>query len=333
MRSQARSFFLVILFLSLLFLPLAQPSFSQTPVKLRICSHSLGSSYYLMGAAIAELLKKRLPSGSTVDVLPYASALGNTKLVANKEAELGLGTDVTNRWAWEGKEAFNTKLQDVRSLLGGMDTYWLAVMTRSKLNINSLDEVREKKMPLRIMVLPPGSFAEFGARRLLEAYGISAKELNSWGGSITNNTFEVIASMMQDGRADCFIHLITPGHPTVMELAVTVGIKFISIKDEIIERMKANGWNSSVIPAGTFKGQDKDVKTIGCTTGIITTKDFPDDLAYLVTKTVNENKDEFVKIYDAVKVFDPKTAWTDIKNGVPIHPGAVKFYKEKKWMP
>jgi TRAP transporter TAXI family solute receptor len=320
--------------LSLFFLLCLQsPGFAQAPVKLKFCSHSLGSSYYLMGAAISELLKKNLPAGSSIDVLPYASALGNTKIVNKGEAELGLGTDVTNRWAWEGKEAFNAKLPDMRSLLGGMDTFWLAVMVRSKLNINSLDEVREKKMPLKIMLLPPGSFAEFGARRLLEFYGISAKDITSWGGSITNNTFEVIASAMQEGRADCFIHLITPGHPTVTELAVTVGIKFLSLKDEVTERMKANGWNISVMPGGTFKGQDKAVKTVGCTTGIITTKNFSDDLAYLVTKTVNENKDDLVRVYDAVKVYDPKTAWQDVKNGVPIHPGAVRFYKEKKWMP
>ena len=334
MKTHAKPLCLAVLSLSVLLLPVVQDSsFGQAPVKLRFASHSLGSSYYLMGAAIAEMLKKRLPPGSTVDVLPYASSLGNTKLVANKEAELGLGADTPNRWAWEGKEAFPKKLDNVRSLLGGMDTYWLAVMVRSKLNINSLDEVREKKMPLRIMVLPPGSLAEFGSRRLLEAYGISAKDLTSWGGSIANNTFEVIASMMQDGRADCFIHLITPGHPTVMEMAVTTGIKFLSLNDEVINRMKASGWYPNVMPAGTFKGQYNDVKTVGITTGIITTKDFSDDLAYLVTKTVCENKDELVKVYDACKVFDPKTAWTDEKNGIPIHPAAVKFYKEKKWMP
>lgn len=329
-----RNKIILLLVLLFVFAPLTLDwSFGQTPVKLRFCSHSLGSSYYLMGAAIAELVKKRLPSGSTVDVLPYASALGNTKIVSKGEAELGLGMDVTNRWAWEGKEAFNAKVPNLRSLLGGMDTYWLTIMVRSKVNINSFDEVREKKLPLRIMLLPPGSFAEFGARRILEAYGISESILKSWGGSITNNTFEVITSAMQDGRADCFIHFITPAHPTVTELTVTVGIKFLPLKDEVIERMKATGWNSTTIPAGTFKGQDKAVKTVGGTTGIITTKDFPDDLAYLVTKTVNENKDELVRVYDAVKVFDPKTAWTDIKNGVPIHPGAARFYKEKKWMP
>lgn len=308
-------------------------SYSQAPVRLKFASHSLGSSWYLLGAAITEILKKNLPPGSNVDLLPYAAGVGNPKLISKGEADCGLGVNVTSKWAYEGKVAYDTKMANLRGLLGGLDTYWLAVMVRSKVEVNSLEEIIKKKYPLKLMLLTPGSLGELGARQIMDAYGISAADIKSWGGSVTNTSFEVIVSAMQDGRTDCFIQVITPGHPSVMELAVTTGLKFLPLGGSIIERLGGMGWESSVIPAGTFKGQDKDVKTVGFSSGVIVTDKFPDNVAYLLTKIVNENKDPLVKVYNAVKVFDPKTAWQESKNRIPLHPAAVGYYKEKKWMP
>jgi uncharacterized protein len=322
----------MILFCGLAFL-LPDTGFCQAPVRLKFASHSLGSSWYLLGAAMTELLKKNLPAGSNIDLLPYAAGVGNPKLISKGEADCGLGVNVTNKWAYEGKVAYDTKMTNLRGLLGGLDTYWLGVMVRSKVEVNSFEELKKKKYPLKMMLLTPGSMGELGARQIMEAYGISAADIKSWGGSVTNTSFEVIVSAMQDGRTDCFIQVITPGHPSVMELAVTTGIKFLPLSEEVIGRLGGMGWDSSVIPAGTFKGQDKDVRTVGFSSGVIVTDKFPQDVAYLLTKIVNENKDPLVKVYNAVKVFDPQTAWQESKNRIPLHPAAVRYYKEKKWMP
>lgn len=331
-KKKSKFFFMAALGFLLCALAAPAPGLAQAPVKLKFASFSLGSSWYLMGAAITELMKKKLPPGSNVDLLPYAGGVGNARLISKGEADLGLGTNVASKWAYEGKVAYKEPMPNLRSLLGGMDTYWLGIMVRSKVEINSLEELKEKKYPLRLMLLPPGSQGELGARQVMEAMGISAQDIKSWGGSVTNTSFEVIVSAMQDGRADCFMQVITPGHPSVMELAVTAGIKFFSLRDDVIKRLEGMGWDASTIPANTFKGQTKDVKTIGFSTQVITTKSFPDDIAYLTTKMVNENKEALVKVYNAVKVFDPQTAWQERKNRIPLHPAAERYYREMKWM-
>ena len=55
--------------------------------------------------AAAELLRKTLPPGSNIDVKPRAGGVGNPRLVAKNETPLGFAFTVTNRWAWDGKEA------------------------------------------------------------------------------------------------------------------------------------------------------------------------------------------------------------------------------------
>lgn len=302
------------------------------PIHLKFASFRMGSGWYVMGATIVDLLKKELPAGSTIDLLPHSGGIGNAPLISKKSAQIGLGVDVTNKWAYEGSVAYKEKMTNLRALVGGMDTYWLAVMLSAKTPVGSFQEIIEKKYPLKLMLLPKGSQGAYGALQIMEAYGISEKDIKSWGGSVTETSFEAIVSAMQDGRANAFIQVITPGHPAVTELATTLGLKFVSLREDVIDKLVATGWSRSVMPAGSFKGQNEDVKTPGFSTTIITTEDFSEDLAYMVTKIVCENKESLVKAYSGMKVFDPATAWKAEKVLLPLHPGAVKYYKEKGWM-
>src|SRR6266511_464190 len=129
---------------------LVVPGVAQQPVTLAFSTLDTGSAWYVYGATIAELLRKTLPAGSNIDVKPRAGGVGNPRLVAKNETPLGLSFTVTNRWAWEGKEAYDAKLDNLRALVGGFDTYYLVAMATRKLGITSVREIRDKKLPVRV---------------------------------------------------------------------------------------------------------------------------------------------------------------------------------------
>ena len=58
--------------------------------------------------------------------------------MAKNETPLGLSFTVTNRWAIEGKEAYDAKLDNLRGLVGGLDTYYLVTIASKKLEVTSL---------------------------------------------------------------------------------------------------------------------------------------------------------------------------------------------------
>src|SRR5262245_64279673 len=95
---------------------------AQQPVTLAFATLDTGSAWYVYGATMAELLRRALPAGSNVDVKPFAGGVGNAELVARDEAPLALSFTVTSRWAFAGKEAYDTKLEILRGLVGGLDT-------------------------------------------------------------------------------------------------------------------------------------------------------------------------------------------------------------------
>jgi hypothetical protein len=157
------------------------------------------------GATIAELLRKTLPAGSNIDVKPRAGGVGNPRLVAKNETPLGLSFTVTNRWAWEGREAYDTKLDNLRALAGGLDTYYLVAVVSKKLPVSSLTELKDKKQPLKLVTQPVGSLGEFAARQLLRAQGLTYADLKAWGGSTAHVGYNIIIDSFRDGRVDTLI--------------------------------------------------------------------------------------------------------------------------------
>src|SRR5262249_1653562 len=125
------------------------PSSAQAPVTLAFSTLGQGTAWYIYGATIADLLRKTLPPRSNVDVKPFAGGVGNAKLVSKNETPIGLSFTVSNRWAMDGREAYDAVIDNIRGLVGGLDTYYLVIVATKKLNISSLKEVKDKKLPVR----------------------------------------------------------------------------------------------------------------------------------------------------------------------------------------
>ena len=302
------------------------------PVTLAFATLDTGSAWYVYGATIAELLRRALPAGSNIDVKPRAGGVGNPRLVAKNETPLGLSFTVTNRWAYEGREAYTEKLENLRALVGGLDTYYLVAVTTKKLGISSVREIRDKKLPVKIYTQPIGSLGEFAGRQLLRAAGMTYADVKGWGGSTNHVGYNIIIDAFKDGRADVLFSVVTPKHPSVSEIVNDVDVKFLGLDADATKALLPLGYTAATMPAGTFKGQNEPVKTVGFPTVVITNKELPEPVAYTITKVVIDNKDALVRGHAGLAEFDPKTAWQPDKVGIPLHPGAEKAYREKGWL-
>ena len=308
------------------------PAQAPAPVTLSFATLDTGSAWYVYGATIAELLRKTLPPGSNIDVKPRAGGVGNPRLVAKNETPLGLSFTVTNRWAFDGKEAYTEKLPNLRGLVGGFDTYYLVAVATKKLGISSVREIRDKKLPVRVYTQPVGALGEFAGRQLLRAVGLGYNEIRSFGGSTQHVGYNVIIDAFKDGRADILFAVVTPKHPSVSEIVSSVDVEFLGLDPETAKALVPPGYAAATMPPDTFKGQSKPVSTVGFPTVLITNTDLPEPIAYTVTKTVLENKDALVRGHGGLAEFNPQTAWQPERVGIPLHPGAERAYREKGWM-
>ena len=84
----------------------------------------------------------------------------------------------------------------------------------------------------------------------------------------------------------------------------------------------------TVIPMTAYKGLTADVPTVGTVTNIVCNKDVPEEVIYNFVKTLYANWDALKKVKKkAIEDSDPAKALMGAS--IPVHPGALKYYKEK----
>lgn len=320
---------LVLVVVFLMFFVSVQAQELNKPVHLRLATMDLGSAWYVYGATFGKLWRDVLPKGSTIDILPYGGAPANAMLIGKGDTELALCNNTVGKWAVEGTVAFPKPMPEVKGLVGALDKYYLAVVATKRSGVTSIDEAIQKKMPIRIVTQPKGGSGEVSLGLLLGTYGVTYDDIKSWGGSVTPTSTSVASTQMIDGKADIWVQVIVAGHPAISELAITTDVIFLPHSKELIKKMEAYGYQESSLPAKTFKGQDEAVPMVGYPSILIGRSDLSDELAYMLTKTVVENKDQLVKGHAGFKNFIVEDAAKLPKIGIPLHPGAEKYYREK----
>ncbi len=309
-------------------------SMAMDPVSLKLASFRVGSGWYVLGGVMADVIKNGLPAGSTVDAMPKAGGVGNPQLIGVKKADFALAFPVTANWAYNGVHKYKKKIQNIRVVAGGLDNYWVLGAVKADSAIKSWADIKGKKIGIRLSTQAKGSLSEVAASQILKTYGTAYEDLDKLGGKILMMGFKEMVPALKEGAIDGFLMMATPYHPTWTEAAISRDLRFISMDDDIIKKMGAEyGYTRSVVPAGMFKGQDKDTVVIGFPTVLITRDDISDEIVYAALTAIVANTEKIKAAYKAFEAFDPKTAWTaDKRGGVPLHPGAEKFYKEKGWM-
>ena len=172
----------------------------------------------------------------------------------------------------------------------------------------------------------PGSGQRGTMEELMKAMGVD----NSFFKSTTELTSSEQVKALCDGKIDAFGYSV--GFPNgAMEQAATCAAKAspINLTGPEVQGLidGADYYAQAVIPKGTYTKQKKDATTFGVKATVVTSADVSEELVYLVVKAVMENFDDFKKQHPAFGFLEKKNM---IKDGLsaPLHPGAIKYYKE-----
>ena len=140
------------------------------------------------------------------------------------------------------------------------------------------------------------------------------------------------AQAMMDGRISGMNTPAGPPVAAVTQLFAQQGddkVKVLDFTDDQLAgiQKKYPIWNRYVIKAGTYPGQKKDIHTISQPNFLACTPDLSEDTVYLITKTIYENLPFLHNIHKATKAMSLDRAIGGLP--VPLHPGALKFYREQ----
>ena len=302
---------------------------------IRIGAMRTGSAWYVFAATLEKMLEPQL-KGANVEIIARGGGVANPMVVQVGKAEIALSNVATAVWARNGHAIYKgKKASDVRALVGGLNSVYVGAMVREdfikQMGTDDLGKIIKSGKPVRIVMKPTGSSAVPTAEMILQSLGSSREKIKANGGDIIQVAVSQIPGVIRDGKADVYFDTIIPRHPTITEVSLTGNVRFVDLPKESLALLEKNGL--AIGKYGPwFKGQSGKNTGADLGTVLIASAKLSDDVAYTITKTLCESAGKMGEAHAAWKRFKPENAWKAAGTGIPLHPGAAKYYKERGWM-
>ena len=279
--------------------------------------------YYPAGGAICRLVNRdRKEHGIRCSVESTGGTVYNLNAIREGELDLGIVQSDGQYNAYNGEVDFaevgaNKKLRAVF----GLHPEPFTVLARKDANVKNFDDLKGK----RVNIGNPGSGQRATMGVLMEKMG--------W----KNDTFSMAAELraaeqskaLCDNKIDVMIYAV--GHPNgaIKEATTSCDSVLVNVNNSVVQQLVKDFsyYRMATIPAGMYRGNDVDTATFGVAATLVTSADVPEDVIYNLVKAVFENFDSFQRLHPAFENLSPQEM---VKDGLsaPLHPGALKYFKE-----
>jgi len=290
--------------------------------QLDIATGGTGGVYYPLGGGFGNILGKELP-GVTATARVTGGSVDNLKLVGAGKSDIAF-SQVDAAWdAINGLDKFTSGKLPIRAL-AVMYPNHMHVVSVEGTGISKIEDMKGK----HVSTGSPGSATEVFALRVIEAAGLNPDK------DLRRERLGVAESVnaLKDRKIEAFFWV--GGLPTssVTDLAATPNtkIKVIDIAQYTAKMNAKYGplYAEAVIPAATYKGMDADAKDITVWNIMVVNGSMDNQLAYDLTRIMLEKRDDLALVHKEALNIKPELQ-TSSRAGIPWHPGALKYFKEK----
>jgi TRAP transporter TAXI family solute receptor len=286
------------------------------PKTLTLGTASPGGTYVIYGRAWAELVNRK--AGTHITIQETQGPNQNIALTDARLTDFGMTTMGVAQQAWTGKGEW-TRGKSYRNLRATFPMYNTPfhIVALEKSGIRSVKDLHGRKSGIGPKSGTCGTYFPL----IFRAIGVET--------TIRNGTAADMAASLQDGLIEAFPFCAGVPIAAYQELEAANRVRFFTFNKSEIQRIKGvlPELTDAVIPKGTYKQLAEDQPTIGVFNFGLAHKDVPEDLVYLVVKTVLENVAELARAHPAAK----ETVIENWKRNtvIPFHPGALRYLRER----
>ncbi len=304
-------------------LALCVAPFAAQAQNLSIATGGTGGVYYPLGGGMAAVLSKYVP-GMQATAEVTGGSVANLQLIGTGKPYLAMTMVDAGLDALKGQDKFNGKPVPVRTLMV-MYPNRMHVVTIEGTGITKMADLKGK----RVSTGSGGSATEVMAFRVIEAAGLDKdKDIKRERLGVAES-----ANALKDRKIDAFFWV--GGLPTaaVSDLAHSPGVK-IKMVDHADLTGKMNQKYGQLyvedrIPKETYKGMDADNRQTTVMNLLVAHQNMDEKTAYDIVKTVFEKREELIRVHKEAENFKLENQKTAAAGGIPGHPGAVRYFKEK----
>ncbi|MFL2769394.1 MAG: TAXI family TRAP transporter solute-binding subunit [Rhodospirillaceae bacterium] len=294
-----------------------------------LATATTGGTYYPVGVALATLTKIKLEpeGGPSLSAISSAGSAENIKMLREGQVGFAILQGIYGAWARDGSGGLSDEgpqayLRAVTALWPNVE-HWVVRKEFARTGTAAdFDELRGKGLSIGAR----NSGTEGSGRALLANLGYSPK----MDFKLVYQGYEQSADGMQNRILSAANLAAGPPVPAVSRLFATMKdkVRLLSFTDE--QMIRANTprilWTRYVIPAGTYPGQTKPVRTLGQTNFLAVHENVSEADVYKIVSSLYANLPFIKSVHKATADMSLEVALAGLP--VPLHPGALRFYKE-----
>ena len=283
--------------------------------------------YYPTGGAICRLMNKlRKETGIRCSVESTGGSIYNINAIRAGELEFGVAQSDWQYHAYNGTSKFKEQgpFKDLRAVFS-IHPEPVTIVARDDSGIQNILDLKGK----RVNIGNPGSGTRGTWEVIEKALGWKRSDLKLAAELKSAETGQALC----DNKIDAYFWLV--GHPSALtqETLASCASHLVDARAPALDKLVEERpyYSFATIPAGMYPGQDKDVQTWGVRATLVTSAKVPEEVVYTLVKAVFDNFDAFKKLHPAFGHLTEKEM-ISASLSAPLHPGAVKYYKERGWI-
>lgn len=299
-----------------------------SPQKYIIATASTGGTFYPVGVGIATLLSLKLsePHRLNFSAVTSTGSFDNIKMIEKKEAHFAIIQGLFGLIAWQGEHVYHRNPQkNLRSV---------SMLWQNVEHFTVLNEVAKTGMIHDLQNLYGQNFSitendagsKISAEIIMDILGIEYTKMN-----LLYLGYNQSAVALQHGKIK---GMNTPAGAPVLAVSSVYNamgplkVSLLEFSDEDLAKIQAHYpiWSRYIIKANTYPRQTKEIRTIAQPNLLITSAETPDEVVYLLTKTMYENLSFLNSVNKGTMAISLEKAIEGLP--IPLHPGAIRYYQE-----
>lgn len=282
--------------------------------------------YYPTGRAICRRINQnRKVHGIRCSAESTRGSIFNINSVRAGEFEFGIAQSDWHYHAFNGTSKFTDHgpFSEMRSLLA-LYAESFTLFARDDSGIENLTDVKGK----RFNIGRPGSGTRVTWEIIEKALGWNRSDLKL----ATELKARDAARALCDGEIDAFFWIV--GHPSAMTQKTLrdCDTHLVQVCGDSVKQLLGRYvfYRKSRIPARLYGNQEL-IHSFGLGPVLFTRADVPEDVVYHMVKAVFDDLPAFKKMHPAYADLRIEEMNSELMSA-PLHPGAVRYYRERGWM-
>jgi len=320
------------------FILMAGSAKSEVLKNVKFLSGPTGTTWYSQAAAFAGIASNKL--SMNVDVMT-GSAISNVIQIEKGKAALGLTFSSYLPAMAEGKviatigkdEYFKQPLQKAK-ILCYTTTAAYVLLVSAKSPYKKISDLKGKS--IRYVTYPSGFTARYVPEKMLEAHGVTYEGIKKAGGKVDFvGKYQEACDILSKGQADVIAYTmaVNAQSAALSELESQGKFRILTLdKDAMTKILAELPLTVTTVKKGLQQSITEDTTVLADITVWVVSADVPDETVTVILDTMLKNMDTMAQVGNVeFKGFTAKELSRLYGKGkqIPMHPAALKFFKDK----